>query len=111
MNIDRLRWNHLTPWGRTHVCWAGFVIGGFVLVLIGAALSGQPEGSCSGIAFGCRLSGPDLALLLAIFVGPVVLVALGVGHTVIGLVHAVTRWAEHRQPRHTEIVVPDRHAP
>lgn len=108
MNIDRLKWSNLTPWGRTHLCWASFVVGGFLLALVGAAVSRQPEGTCSGIGFGCQLSGPDLAVLIAIFIGPMVLVALGAGHALIGIAHAVIRRTGRRQLQPTEALRPVR---
>lgn len=77
--------------------WAALIVGVFALVLGGAALSGQPEGTCSGIGFGCELAGPDLALLLLIFVGPMVLGVLLAGHIVIAAVHRIASRIERRR--------------
>ena len=97
MGIDRQGRSRRTVWGRAHIGWAALVVGVFALVLGGAALSSQPEGSCSGIGFGCELAGPDLALLLLIFVGPVVLGVLLAGHIVIAAVRRIASRVERRQ--------------
>jgi uncharacterized integral membrane protein len=97
MVIDRQGRSSRTVWGRAHMGWAALVVGVFALVLGGAVLSDQPEGSCSGIGFGCELAGPDLALLILIFVGPAVLGVLLAGHIVIAAVHRIASRIERRQ--------------
>ena len=84
------------------MCWATLVVGVFVVVVTGAALSEQPENTCSGIGWGCELAGPDLALLILIFLGPVVLAVLVVGHAVIAGAHAIARGIERNERRLTE---------
>ena len=98
MNGKRLSWNNLTTWGRAHLCWASVVLGVFLVALIGAAVSQQPEGTCTGIGFGCQVSGPDMALLLLLFGGPVVLAVLALGHAVIGIAHVLSRRIRHSTP-------------
>ena len=87
------RWNlkRLTPWGRAHLAWAVVMVGGLALMLGGAALSEQPEGTCSGIGWGCTVSGPDSAVLLLFFLGPVAAAVLLAGHLVIGVVHWIAK--------------------
>ena len=68
MGIDRQGRSSRTVWERAQMGWAALVVGVFALVLGGAALDDQPEGSCSGFGFGCQLAGPGLALLILIFV-------------------------------------------
>ena len=96
MGIDRQGRSSRTVWGRAHIGWAALVVGVFALVLGGAALSEQPEGSCSGIGFGCELSGPDLAWLILVFLGPLVLGVLLAGHLVIGAVQWIASRIEGR---------------
>ena len=97
MGIDRQGHSSRTVWGRAHMGWAALVVGVFALVLGGAALTELPEGSCSGIGFGCELAGPDLALLILMFVGPAVLGVMLAGHIVIAAVHWIAGRVERRQ--------------
>jgi hypothetical protein len=105
MDINRLRWSNLTGWGRAHMGWAILVVGLFAVMLTGAALSDQPEGTCSGIGWGCELAGPDLALLILMFVGPLVLGVLVAGHALIGIVHMIARRAERPECHSSESCV------
>ena len=91
MQASRPSRTSLTAWGRAHLAWAVVVVGGFALMLGAAALSEQPEGTCSGIGWGCTVSGPDAALLLLFFMGPLVLGVLLVGHLAIGVVHRIAK--------------------
>jgi len=68
-----------------HVTWFAIVAIFSAVTLIGAYRSEQPEGRCTGIGWGCTVSGPDLAGLIAIFAGPFVVAIWLAGHAAIGL--------------------------
>jgi len=72
-----------------HVVWAGLVVTVVVAVLLAAASTTQPDGQCTGIGWGCTVSGGDLAALLAVFLVPPAVIVLLVGHLTIW---AVQRW-------------------
>jgi hypothetical protein len=61
------------------------------LILISAATTDQPDGQCSGLGWGCTLSGGDLAWFIAAFLIPPAVVVLIVGHLAI--------WAVQRHRR------------
>lgn len=76
---------------RAHATWASVVIA-LVLIMLGmAASTEQPEGVCSGIGWGCELSGAALAGFVAMLIVPVAVVVLPVGHLLISAVGGVLR--------------------
>lgn len=71
---------------RAHSVWA-LVVVVVVGVMLGAAASTeQPEGVCTGIGWGCQVSGSDLAVLVAMLVVTVAVVILLIGHGVISAI-------------------------
>ncbi len=60
-------------------------------LLVAIAQTDQPEGQCTGLGFGCTISGADLAAFAAMYIVPVALVLLAVGHAVIALVQNLRR--------------------
>jgi len=68
-----------------HAIWAAIVIAPFLFVLVSVFQTEIGPGRCSGIGWGCELSGADGAGIVLIFFGIPALIALLVGHLVIGL--------------------------
>lgn len=73
--------HRLSPW--PHVIWDCVVIAVVALILVGAANTDHPENQCSGIGWGCTLSGGDLAAFVAFLIVPPALFVLTAGHLVI----------------------------
>ncbi|MGB5187504.1 MAG: hypothetical protein WBO84_10305 [Acidimicrobiia bacterium] len=69
-----------------HAIWAAMVIVPFLFVLVSVFQTEIGPGECSGIGWGCELSGADGAGIVLIFLGIPALVVLLLGHLVIGLV-------------------------
>jgi hypothetical protein len=86
------------PVVTVHLCWAGLVSTIVAGLLLAAASTTQPEGQCEGLGFGCTISGADLAAFVAIFIVPIALAVLVIGHLVITIVHlAIVRISEDRE--------------
>lgn len=77
----------LSPW--PHVIWGCVVVAVVALLLVAVGETAHPESQCSGIGWGCTLSGGDLAAFVALLIVPPALIVLAVGHLVIW---AVQRW-------------------
>ena len=76
-----------------HAVWAGIIVIPFVLWLAALSQSELPEGTCSGIGWGCELAGWDAVGITLIFVGIPLLFVLLVGHLIIGL----SQWIRSRR--------------
>ena len=74
----------LSPW--PHVMWFGLVAGFVGVILLAAGSTDHPEGQCSGIGWGCTLSGGDLAAFVGGYLVPPALIVLGLGHLVIAAI-------------------------
>jgi len=68
-----------------HVVWASVVIGVVAIVLLAVAQTENPNPAdqCEGIGWGCQLYGGDLAGFVAMFLVPIALVILLIGHFLI----------------------------
>ena len=67
--------------------WFVVVAGTVTLLLVYVAQVNKARpGECDGIGFGCSLHGADAAGFAALYVVPIALVVLALGHTTIALV-------------------------
>ena len=76
-----------------HAVWAGIIVIPFFLWLAALSQKELPEGTCSGIGWGCELAGWDAVGITLIFVGVPLLFVLLVGHLIIGL----SQWIRSRR--------------
>lgn len=68
-----------------HTVWAGVIVVPFVLWMAALSQTELPEGTCSGLGWGCEVAGWDAVGIALIFVGVPLLLVLVVGHVIIGL--------------------------
>jgi len=82
---------------RAHLLWLVVVAGTVALTLVHVAqVTKARPGDCDGIGFGCSLHGADAAVFAALYVVPIALVVLALGHTIIALIaHRATRGEPH----------------
>ena len=72
---------------RAHLLWLVVVAGTVALTLVHVAqVTKARPGDCDGIGFGCSLHGVDAAGFAAIFVVPIALVVMAIGHVTIALI-------------------------
>jgi len=72
---------------RAHLLWLVVVAGTVALTLVHVAqVTKARPGDCDGIGFGCSLHGADAVVFAALYVVPIALVVLALGHTIIALI-------------------------
>ena len=76
-----------------HVVWAGIIVVPFVAWMLWLSQTELPEGTCSGIGWGCELAGWDAVGIALLFIGIPLLLALLAGHAIIGL----AQWIRSRR--------------
>ncbi len=87
------------PW-LPHLIWFLAVALPVTWLIIGAGQTEQQPGQCSGIGWGCSLSGSDAAAFVAIIVVPPALAILAIGHGVIGVVQWLRGASRKNGDRH-----------
>ena len=75
----------------SHLIWAGFIVSVVAALLIAVAQTDQPAGQCSGLGWGCTLSGADLAAFAAMLVVPIALVVMAIGHVLVAFVQSLRK--------------------
>jgi hypothetical protein len=73
------------PW-VIHAVWAAIVLVPLTFLTIVLAMSKPAEGQCSGIGWGCELTGTDAAAIFLIIIGIPVAVIWLAGHGIIAFV-------------------------
>jgi phosphoglycerol transferase MdoB-like AlkP superfamily enzyme len=76
-----------------HAVWAGIIVFPFVAWMLWLSQTELPEGTCSGIGWGCELAGWDAVGIALLFVGIPLLLVLLAGHAIIGL----AQWIRSRR--------------
>jgi len=72
---------------RPYLVFHGIVVVVATTILVALGSRDRPEGACSGIGFGCQLWGADLAGFAALFIVPIALAVMLLGHLFIALFH------------------------
>ena len=79
-----------------HALWAGAVIVPLAVYLVWLSRTTLPNGTCSGIGFGCSLAGDDAVEIALVFLGVPLALLWFAGHVVIAVVDRRRRAAaEH----------------
>jgi hypothetical protein len=73
-----------------HLVWAGFIVSVVAALLVAVAQSATPHAECGGYGLGC-MSGPALAAFTAMYVVPIALVVMAIGHVLIAFVQSLRR--------------------
>ena len=68
-----------------HTVWAGVIVIPFFASMLALSQTELPEGTCSGIGWGCELAGWDAVGIVVLFFGIPLLLILLFGHLIIGL--------------------------
>jgi hypothetical protein len=76
-----------------HAVWAGVIVIPFLVWMLALSQTELPEGTCSGIGWGCELAGWDAVGIVVLFFGIPLLFILLFGHLVIGL----AQWLRSRR--------------
>jgi len=76
-----------------HAVWAGIIVIPFLLWMAALSQTELPEGTCSGIGWGCEVAGWDAVGIAVLFIGIPLLLVLLLGHLIIGL----AQWIRSRR--------------
>jgi CHASE2 domain-containing sensor protein len=82
-----------------HVIWATIVVAVVSVFLFAVSRTEQPAGQCSGLGWGCTLSGGDLAAFTATLIVPPAVLVLLIGHVIIAIVQQLARRASQQRQR------------
>lgn len=78
---------------QPHAVWAGIIVIPFTAWMIWLSQTELPDGTCSGIGWGCEVAGWDAVGIALLFVGVPLLFVLLCGHLIIGL----AQWLRSRR--------------
>ncbi len=85
-----------------HAIWFALPVTVFIGLVVAAGRTKPTPGVCSGIGWGCELSGSDAAAVAAILLALPAVCVLLAGHVVIALVQRVRRNADSSTPTQSD---------
>lgn len=92
--VDKPRRQRSKLW-LPHAVWAGVLVIPFAAWMVALSQTELPEGTCSGMGWGCSLAGWDAVGIALLFIGIPLLLVLLFGHLIIGL----AQWLRSRRQR------------